>query len=200
MKKLLLTLCAAGILVMSMTGCALFSSKKTIDEFTVKNGKLTKADGELCWVLESDKTQAFAINKPQPPMRGKVAFCFKMKSAVKNGTRNGFIFVRGKCGKEVHAGVFIGSKSYAIGGAAEKPVTLNDNKMDQNQEFKLKVTVDLDKKIIALYDKKTKKKLLETKFADSIMYVNEVGYMVAGAKTCFSDIKVKPFCCCKKKK
>ena len=204
MRKLLLTLSAAGIVAMSMTGCALLSSQNTIDEFTAKNGKLTEGKGDLCWVLEAKKTQAFAINKPDPAMRGQIAFYFKMKSALKNGVRNGFLYIRGKCGKEVHAGVFIGNKTYAIAGAAKKPVSLKDAKMDQNQEFKLKVTVDLDKKIIALYDKKTKKKLLETKFADSIMYVNEVGYTVIGTTTRFSDITAKPWrkckCKCTKKK
>ncbi|MFZ2196371.1 MAG: hypothetical protein WAV13_01470 [Thermodesulfovibrionales bacterium] len=153
--------------------------------FSVTNGTLER--GGLGYILSAEKDKIAVAAKPTgKPYKSVITVRARIKSALPDGTRNGYILFAEKPGQWTNAGILIGGMKYVIEGPsvsrAELPV-----KFDQDHVFDGEMVVNLKEKTVIWKVNGSEVKTKLTKVPGSINYV---GYAVGNAKTEFSELQV----------
>jgi len=153
--------------------------------FSVTNGTLEK--GGLGYFLSAEKDKVSVAAKPTgKPYKSVITLKARIKAALPDGTRNGYIVFGEKPGQWTNAGVLIGGMKYVIDGPsvsrAELPV-----KFDQDNIFDGELVINLKEKTVVWKVNGTELKTKLIKVPGSISYI---GYAVGNTKTEFSELQV----------
>ncbi len=153
-------------------------------QYEVLKGEMSS--GGIGYVLKSDSTDFKAMRNTRKIYTDKAVFKIKLKSHQQSGKRNGFIQAVASQGQTINAGVWIGARTYQLGGNAVELQTEKNVDFDANGIFSIELEIDLKKQeVTAIINGMT----LRSKLKQPISEIKRVGYVGYGTQTEFTEIE-----------
>lgn len=161
---------------------------ETGDFDIVKGAAVTR--GKLGYVLDTGRTEGFALRKLEEPVRGSAVFELQYRSAVTTNTRNACLcFGAAPENNRLHkAGTMIGMGRHGAfdGSWANLQIGAGrQDKFDPTALFTANVMIDLDKQRLVL---KVNGKRVEHRLPDNLKRVDYIGIYARNTKSEFSTI------------
>ena len=184
MKKCSIAVLLSALLVVS---CLSFGGRDVPSQYTLHNGA-TMEKGPMGFLLTASADRGTAL-RPIEPMAGQLVCRFTLKSALSEGTRNGFLVLGQQLdpAKTIMAGIYIGAREFVIEGpGVTEPINVQIP-FDQSKEFAVTIIVNFKKGFVEM---QTAEREIGTGLAPHMQQITHIGYMVNNTSTHFSRIEI----------
>jgi len=160
------------------------SETKKNEQYEVLNGEMEI--GGIGYVLKADSTHFQAMRETHKKYTDKAVFKVKLKAHQLTGKRNGFIQAFTSAGKTIEVGVWIGARTYQLGGNVVKVQTKKYVDLNTNGIFYIVLEIDLKEQVVTAT---INGMILRSKLIKPISEIEYVGYVGYETQTEFTEIE-----------